>query len=791
MQASEFFAKTRLARHISICATFVLLAGVTPSTGYAAEDETEAVVDDGQTAESVKASKHKKSAKDLDENLDEVVISATKTATAVSNAPAAVTVIGQKDMETKNISRLGDALTKVPSLYLGFPALGQTQGSSGSGGFSLRGANTQRTLVLVDGQPLQDSNSSSVDWRTVMTDDIEKVEVVPGAFSSLYGSSAMGGVINVITKRASKHELTVRGKKGFQDAEGEDGSIYLRERLDNGLGITAGFSYQDRDSYMNEYNVRSLSSGTVNRPVTGAIPTTTSRGVDAYIVGEKGRSPWTQMNATAKLDYDFSNGDRIHAGWSFSDYQMGYSPLNSYLRDGAGNTVTSGTRLGIDGHRLNLNESTFVTSAPLNSASNRYFGGYEHHFTSDVVLKTNVAFIDREYSFSTVDTTGTTQYNGSGVLTDVPNNGLDTDMQLNFPLRFGHMPFAKDHVFVTGANLHRETVDRGAFKLTNWRQSDSVTSLKNAYTGDSKIYSLYAQDEISVFDPLTVYLGGRMNWWETEGDFKQFDPLVASAKYQNHGTTNFSPKFSGVYKPIDELTFRTSWGTAFRAPANADMYSTSVISSTTAPSGKLTTQGDPNLKPETATTWEAGGEWHISPKVKIGSTYYETVITDMIYSKNVSLDLTQKINAGKARIRGVEFTFGSKPVEWLELFANYGYVDSRMLSNPADEKSVGKRLTTVPKHAIKAGFIASYQDWSGSMEMNHFSHQYVQSDNSDYVDNVPGSPSEYTLLNAKLGYKINDMIKLNTAVNNLTDEKFYQFYLMPGINLTTEIVLSF
>jgi outer membrane receptor protein involved in Fe transport len=58
-------------------------------------------------------------------------------------------------------------------------------------------------------------------------------------------------------------------------------------------------------------------------------------------------------------------------------------------------------------------------------------------------------------------------------------------------------------------------------------------------------------------------------------------------------------------------------------------------------------------------------------------------------------------------------------------------------------------------------------------------------------DYLPGSSSAYSVVNAKLGYRINDMIKLNASINNLTNEKYYQFYLMPGINLTTDIMLSF
>jgi iron complex outermembrane receptor protein len=293
--------------------------------------------------------------------LEEMVVSATKTETLLSNAPAAVSVVTQKDMESKNISRLGDALTRVPSLFLGFNPTGQTQGASGSGGFSLRGVDTRRTLVLVDGQPLQDANSTSVDWRTVMTDDIERVEVVPGAFSSLYGSSAVGGVINVLTKQPTKHEFTIRSKKSFQDAEGEATSIYFRENFNNGLGVVAGFNFQSSDGYVNEFNVRPTATGAAGTRVTGAIPTTTVQGVPAYIVGEKGQSPWTQINATTKLEYKPNDYNRLFAGWAFSNYDMSYKPFNSYLSNAAGNTVSSGT-LGINGQRVVLTENQFVTT---------------------------------------------------------------------------------------------------------------------------------------------------------------------------------------------------------------------------------------------------------------------------------------------------------------------------------------------------------------------------------------------------------------------------------------------
>lgn len=63
-------------------------------------------------------------------------------------------------------------------------------------------------------------------------EDVAHVEVVPGAFSSLYGSNAIGGVANIITKQPDKREFTAKVKKGWSDASGEDVGVYFRDRMD-------------------------------------------------------------------------------------------------------------------------------------------------------------------------------------------------------------------------------------------------------------------------------------------------------------------------------------------------------------------------------------------------------------------------------------------------------------------------------------------------------------------------------------------------------------------------------
>ena len=114
------------------------------------------------------------------EELVLVITTPTRTKISISDAPAAVTVVTSKDIKAKNASRLGDVLDQVPSLYLRGGALGQSQGTIGTSGMSLRGVDQSRTLVLLDGQPIQDASSGKVNWRIPFVEDIARVEVVPG-----------------------------------------------------------------------------------------------------------------------------------------------------------------------------------------------------------------------------------------------------------------------------------------------------------------------------------------------------------------------------------------------------------------------------------------------------------------------------------------------------------------------------------------------------------------------------------------------------------------------------------
>jgi iron complex outermembrane receptor protein len=674
----------------------------------------------------------------------------------------------------------------VPSLYLQNGAFGPSQGTSGTSGMSLRGIDQSRTLILLDGQPIQDASSGKVNWRIPFVADIERIEVVPGAFSSLYGSNAIGGVINIITKQPDTREVSVNLQKGWNDLSGEDGSVYFRDTLESGLGIVAGAGYQDRDSFVNDFVVKTPTGlappGTL--PVTGWEGITTREGVPAYLVGDKGTTPWTSAHGTLKLSYKPDARDRVYGGVSYQETEQDYTPFNTYLRDAEGNPVSSGS-VDTNGELVRLSIFDFVNNSPLYESATRYFVGYEGTVAEDKLLKVDLASIDREYYFTFVNPAdpAATLDSGLGTLTDTPNSGLDGTIQLSFPA-------GEKHFWVTGLALHRDEANQKTYTLANWREPDTRTSLNNEFNGTSTTTSLFAQDEITLTDTLKAYLGGRWDYWETKGDVFNSDTRLPTSIFPSRSDSAFSPKASAVYRPVEAATLRASFGRSFRAPANLDLYATAF-------SRNRITYNNPDLEPETGTTWEVGGEWRFTPSTRAGLTFYETRLKNLIYLDQVEelspdgLLQSFRINAGKAQIRGVEVTARTRLAKWLELDANYAWIDSEILENTADPDSVGKRLTNSPEHIAGIGLTAQQGPWTGTLEARYVSHVYATAANTDVVEGVPGSYDAHTLVNAKAGHAFSKTTKASLGIHNLLDEEAYSFFLLPGRSAVAELDFSF
>jgi vitamin B12 transporter len=127
---------------------------------------------------------------------EEIVVSATRIETPINEIGSSVTVITDKEIERDQKRTLPDVLRTVPGLNIV-----QTGGPGGKTSVFMRGSNSNHTKVLIDGIDVNDPSQDGVfDFGQVLTSDIAQVEVLRGPQSSLYGSDAIGGVVNIVTK---------------------------------------------------------------------------------------------------------------------------------------------------------------------------------------------------------------------------------------------------------------------------------------------------------------------------------------------------------------------------------------------------------------------------------------------------------------------------------------------------------------------------------------------------------------------------------------------------------------
>ncbi|SDE81673.1 TonB-dependent receptor plug domain-containing protein [Sporomusa acidovorans] len=156
-------------------------------------------------------------------DLDQVVVTATKTEKKVKEVPVAVEIITREEMDKKNIKRVDDALKNITGVYV-------QQGKGIMGGAStdkivMRGFGSQKqVLVMIDGQPINEGYNGGVSLANIPTDNIDRIEVIKGPASALYGSNAMGGVINIITQDKAKQETIIRSGIGGQGTNSQ--SVY-------------------------------------------------------------------------------------------------------------------------------------------------------------------------------------------------------------------------------------------------------------------------------------------------------------------------------------------------------------------------------------------------------------------------------------------------------------------------------------------------------------------------------------------------------------------------------------
>ncbi len=675
--------------------------------------------------------------------LEEVVVSATRTETKKSNTPQSITVITKDAIALTPSSDFADLVKKNASVnVIQYPGL-----SSGIGirGFrpQFSGLN-QRTLLLVDGRPAGTANLS-----TINSSDIERIEILKGPASALYGAQAMGGVVNVITKKSSGAiRSNVFAEYGSYETFNAGGSAggNITEKLD----FDFSFNVFDRNKNMKlgKDNVfrKILNSGTALNNYTD--------------------------NTSAEVDDSRSDGLKRQ----FTS--LNYHSENARL----GYRFTKDLRADVKVERFSAknvevpSDIFFGNARPSSKDINKYAGE----------ASVRGKFADHQLSV---------------------RGYLSTEDNANRDLQAGGALIAPFVSFISTANWKgiqlKDVYSLGQHSIIGGIDYNNASTQSKGFTPTAEKAPFSPNYELSTW---AVYAQCHLNFLENKLIINpgiRYDLITYNVKqtpllntYAPGKETNpfFSPSLAAQYKVFNLLTVHGTIGRAFVTPDAYNVAGYSEVINTTTNKAAVVV-GNPNLKNESSTSWDAGLRVN-KPELGLSAdiTYFSTDVKDRITSLRttptagettesgkVISSSTTYVNANKANINGLEaevaYDFGALNDNRysLKVFANATrtFKAKEVLISPLTGVTTFKDIYNV------ANFTSTY-----GLEYNtlkslalRLTGRYVgKRKDTDFNDSKFPEIVYPSFMTIDFGasYAYNKKHRISLLANNLTDENYYE-----------------
>ena len=634
--------------------------------------------------------------------LEKTVVTATRTETPVENLPVSVTVITQDEIEKMHAKTVDDVLNKAAGVQIR-----RGKGLANTGSHTtlyMRGTgDSSRVLVLKDGIPLNTTYIGSVNfWGVMSVEDIEKIEIVRGASSALYGSSAMGGVINIITRPAREK---TSGSVSFEGGTFDTciGNANIASATDK-FGLRASVGHKRTDGY-------------------------------EYYEGEK----WKDYYKTPENELtNVSVGGDIWLGESILKLDYEY-----FMEDSLSATTTQ-----YDGEAKN-NNYMLSYSIPIGK--------------TDVSIKS--FYFDYEYSTKARKYNKTTKNHDTFYYdSNVPKDEYGLMIQVSTELG--------SHRLTVGSDL-------------KWGKCDSKYTYATGdriFSGKQDLYSVFVNDEMLIGDKLILSAGVRYDSWKNHSaDFyDDTKATVRSIKYPEKTDEAWSPRAGVVYKVTEDTKLRASFGTGFKVPSLYYLYKSG-------PHGATRFDlANPDLGPEKMPwSYDVGFDMKPNDNLNLSFTFYQSQFKDFLGDKTLDpsevpsyftpgpgMAVIQKVNMGQIDVHGVEagleYAFNSR---W-SAFVNHTYNVSKIKEYEAKPEVEGNDLSYTPRHMTKIGFIYDNPDlFTLGIYLTNVGCRFGDFENTD-KKKLEG----YQVVDMKVSRELFDGMDLFVSVDNLTDEKYKEYY---------------
>jgi len=698
--------------------------------------------------------------------LEEIVVTATKTEKEIEDVPGSVTVISEKEMELRNMDTVDDALSEVKGIF--------TKRNKGlmdsTSSVSMRGfKGNQYTLVLLDGQPLNDAYTGGIEWGSLPVNDIDRIEVIRGAASALYGGNAMGGVINIITKTPEKFEASITGGYGTDNTKRLRMSV--GDRFLDKLSLRVGYENESTDGYVTTPVLSTIKSGSGTS--SGGYPMDDKYGNPTkWVVGDKGENSAERSSFDVKAVFDFSDTGSLAFTATSGRHKYDYAPPNTYMGTFSGSAIVD------PGHKASFSPNNFISYTGKGKNDTDVYSLAFKELFGPVQIDAQVGTTGVIDSY-TIESGGSTAtyYDSPGTLKTTKSRAWFAEIR-------GDIPLGISHLLTAGVSFRTDTSDTNDYDLPYYRSYSGKSDSTFYSGGKDRIWAVFAQDEWSLTDSLSLYIGCRFDSWKVY-DGESGAP-GSEAEYGSNTESQISPKIAAVWNVLEDTTIRGSVGHAFRAPTLYELYRTWQ-------SWGTTYQSNPDLKPETLWAYELGvDQGFFDGWTKLSLTGYYNDIDDLIYYKVDSAAKTKtRMNAGKGRTIGVEFGVSQKIINWLKAWGNFTYTNAKITDNPLDPASEDKMVPGIPEYMYNLALEAEQRWFRGSIIGRYFSKIYNDSDNRDTAEGVYQTYEPAFIVDAKITFTPFEWGDISLCVDNVFDKEYYEYYKQNGRTFLCEMTFRY
>ncbi|MFC3308903.1 TonB-dependent receptor domain-containing protein [Blastomonas aquatica] len=711
-----------------------------------------------------------------------IVVSATGFEQKIVDAPASISVVTAEQLKQRPYMTLIDAVRDLEGVDVG-----ETSDKTGQRTISIRGMGPEYTLLLINGKRQNNhgdiypnSFGGNAFNHIPPLDTVERIEVIRGPASTLYGADALGGVINIITRPVSpRWSGSATVGRSFQEDDRFGNDVTFDAAVSgpiagDWLGLALRGSVYERMASNPEFEpvvdpagvtqVRALGFGGGGRTVDN---TTYSVGGTLTVKLAEGQ--------TVDFDYDMSR--QIYDNSPMVDPQTGIVSFPLGTLDGI-NSIWRATR-GVVQPQVGYKEKQRFNRTNW-SITHQGDWGFGNSFVSLAHVATEN--LGRTRPFSVAERlllqdmfsargiyAGLSEAERRQIAADTFLPRPDRDLESNQYTLDARMVmpfegFVGRHQVVVGGQYINGTLKDSVFGLEG--SAEGLAAVQK-----QKQWSVFAEDNWSPIDPLTITLG---------------------ARYDEHFLFGgqFSPRAYAVWTVVPTVVIKGGVSTGFKTPKTTDLYD-----GIRGFGGQGTSPmiGNPDLVPETSVNTEIAVYWDLTPSTGINVTYFKNDFKDKIATATVQPcaltnfvrpcanlgdyfevlglggSISQPTNIDKAVIQGVEVAGRVGITSTINLRANYTFTDSEQKTGA----QAGLPLTNTARHMANA-----WADWaitsrlSAQLNVEHRSRRYRG------VDTATGNQlyfRSYTVVNLGGQMRLNDHLTLGARINNLLDQDFTSY----------------